>query len=183
MAINANGGNRTKFCNALAVGIVKSIKGKAFATVDVGLVPSAPAGIGTGIGVVGLQSDHMVQMAMAVMPTTGVHAEKTFKAIMDATVTHLLTAALNSTHVPVFVGTGTVVVGSIPVTIEEMASNIDQALKDAGANGGNRTIYCKALSTGIVNEILQTGTGQVVIVGPGSPIPSTGTGAGVGVIS
>lgn len=177
----ANGSNRTKFCNAVAAGITMTIIGKPFATIDIGLVPGI--GNGLGIGIIGLISDNMVQTSMQTMPRTGTNAERSFKAIMTAVVAHLTAATLTSSHTPVFAGTGTVVVGSIPVTIEEMTGNIDQQLMKVDAKGSNRTIYCKAIATGIVKEILQSGTGAVIITGSPIGIPSAGAGTGIGVIT
>lgn len=182
----ANGYNRTVFSNALAAGIVMSISGKSFNTADVGLVPGI--GVGAGIGVVGLVSSNMVNTAIAAMPTTSYNAIPMMRAIMNAVVTHLGNAAvLTSNHTPVYQGVGTIVIGSIPVSISEMTTNIDNQLTLAGANGYNRNILSQCISTGIVDEILSAGTGTVTITGTftGSPIPGPlpGAGAGVGVIT
>lgn len=119
----ANGSNKVIFANAVAAGIVMSIVGKAFATTDTGTVPGN--GTGSGTGIVGLSSSNMTSTGVAALPTTGVNAEPMMRAIMMATQSHLASAAtLSSTHTPVYEGSGTVVVGSIPVSISEMAGNI-----------------------------------------------------------
>lgn len=179
----ANGSNRTVFANAVAAGIVMSIVGKAFATADVGLVPGI--GVGSGTGVIGLSAPTMTTTAVNALPSTGVNAEPMMRAIMMATVTHLADATLTSSHTPVFLGSGTIVIGSIPVMISEMSSNIDVQLLSAGANGSNRTILSTAIATGIVNEIIAAGTGTVTIAGtftgsvPPGPVPGAGAGTGV----
>jgi hypothetical protein len=179
-AFGANGSNRTLFCNKVAKGIVMSIVGKSFSTNDVGTTPGS--GTGTGTGITGLVSSLMVSSAIAVLPSTGVNANKLFTAIMNAVVSHLASAAeLNSTHSPVYTGTGTIVIGSITVSIPEMANNIKAQLLGAGAIGVNLTILCTAIATGIVTGILTGGTGSVTITGdaPPSPVPGTGTGSGI----
>ena len=177
----ATGYNRTIFSNAVAAGIVMSIIGKSFATLDVGSV--AGSGSGSGVGLVGMNPTNMTGIAIGVMPTTGVNANPLMTAIMNAVVTHLTTATLTSTHAPVFAGTGTVVTGSIPVSIPEMAGNIDSQLGLAGAAGSNRTILSTAIATGIVTEILASATGTVTITGSPSGPPSGGSGSGSGVIT
>ena len=178
----AIGANRVIFSNAVAAGLVMSIVGKAFATTDTGTVPGN--GNGSGTGIVGLSSSNMTSVAVAALPTTGVNAEPLMRAIMMATQAHLASAAtLTSTHTPVFAGTGTVVVGSIPVVISEMAGNIDTQLGNAGANGSNRMILSTAIATGVVTEILAAGTGTVTITGSPTGTPSPGSGSGSGVIS
>jgi hypothetical protein len=178
----ANGSNKTIFSNAVAAGIVMSIAGKAFATIDIGTIPGS--GIGSGTGLTGMSSSNMASIALGVMPSTGLNAPNLMQAIMNAVVAHLgSSATLTSTHTPVFAGSGTIVVGSIPVTISEMASNIDSQLGLAGAAGSNRTILSTAIATGIVTEILAAATGTVTISGSPSGIPVGGGGSGSGVIS
>ena len=178
----ATGYNRTIFSNAVAAGIVMSIVGKSFATTDVGTVPGT--GVGSGTGIVGLSSPNMVSVAIAAMPSTGVNANPLMQAIMNAVVSHLAASAtLTSTHTPVFAGTGTIVVGSIPVIIAEMSGNIDSQLSGAGAVGVNRTVLSNAIATGIVTEILAAGTGTVTISGSPGGVPSPGGGSGTGVIT
>jgi hypothetical protein len=178
----ALGANKVKFANAVAAGIVMSIAGKTFVTADVGTTPGA--GVGSGVGITGLTSSNMVTTSMGVMPSTGVNASLMFQSIHDAVVSHLSSnALLTSSHTPVFLGAGTIVVGSIPVSISEMAGNINTQIVNAGANGSNKMILCTAIATGVVTEILSTATGTVAIVGSPSGTPSPGAGAGAGVIS
>jgi hypothetical protein len=178
----ANGSNRTIFSNAIAAGIVMSISGKSFATLDAGSVPGF--GAGSGVGLTGLNPTNMTSTSISIMPSVGVNANNFLMAIMNAVVTHLSSSAtLTSTHTPVFAGVGTIVIGSIPVSITEMKNNIDSQLSLAGAVGSNRTVLSNVIATGIVTEILNSATGTVVIVGSPSGTPSGGSGAGVGVIS
>lgn len=182
MSVGANGSNLTPFCTAVGAGIVMSIVGKAFTTLDTGLVTGIGAGVGTGI--TGLQSSDMVSIAIAQMATTGDNAEKLMQAIMNATVTHLGAASLVSVDPIVFVGAGAVVVGTIAVVQAEMASNIDSQLASVGAKGSNRTHLANAIAAGIAQEILSAGTGALVITGsPTVPTPVPGTGPGTGTIS
>ena len=178
----AIGSNRTIFSNAVAAGIVMSIAGKSFTTTDTGSVSGTGAGSGTGI--VGLTSSNMVSTALGVMISQGVNASNLMTAIMNAVVSHLSSSAtLTSTHTPVFSGSGTVDIGSIPVVITEMKSNIESQLTSVGANGVNKSNLSLAIATGIVTEILAAGTGTVTISGSPSGTPSPGSGSGSGVIS
>lgn len=181
VGFGATGSNKTIFCSAVAAGIVMSIVGKTFTTTDVGFV----AGPGTGVGasLVGMTSGNMVSVAIAALPTTGVNANNLMQAIMIAVVVHLQTAQFTSTHGPVYLGTGTIVVGSITVSTSEMAGNIDSQLGLAGAAGSNRTVLSNAIASGIVTEILASATGQVIISGTTMGTPNAGTGTGSGVIS
>jgi len=178
--VGAIGANRTVFANAVAAGIVMTIVGKSFATVDTGTIPGA--GTGSGTGLTGLISGTMITTAVGVLPTTGVNATLLMTAIMNAVVTHMGSASLSSTHTPVFAGSGIITPGSIPVLAPELASNIDSQLSSAGANGSNRTILANAIAAGVAIGFV-TATGTVTISGSPSGTPSPGGGSGTGVIS
>ena len=178
---NANGTNLSRFCLAISTGVVNSIVGKSFITVDVGSV--AGVGVGAGIGISGLVSNTMQTTALNTMTRQGPNAAKTMKVIMDSVVTHLGSATLVSADTPVFVGAGTITVGSIAVNVSEMQNNILIQLNGQGASGSNRSNLALAIATGIVNEILAAGTGTLVITGTPSGTPSPGVGAGTGTIS
>lgn len=182
VAVGANGSNLSKFCDAVAKGIVESIVGKAFVTADVGTVPGI--GTGIGVGILGLSSSTMKSTALSLMHSVGVNADKLMQAIMAATVSHLSSAAsLASTDTPVFLGTGTIVIGSITITSVEMSGNIDSELIGVGAKGVNRTELATAIGTGVASNILSSGTGTLVITGTPTGVPVPGSGSGIGVIS
>lgn len=176
----AIGSMRTVFANAVAAGIVMSVVGKSFSTIDVGTIPGT--GTGSGTGLTGLISATMTTTAVGLLPTTGVNAIPMMNAIMNAVVTHMGSAALNSTHTPVFAGSGTVVPGSIPVLAPELASNIEAQLTSAGANGSNKAILSAAIAGGVAIGFV-TATGSVSISGSPSGTPSPGGGSGTGVVS
>jgi len=177
----AIGANKMVFSNAVAAGIVMSIVGKSFSTIDIGTIPGS--GIGSGTGLTGLIGASMASIAVGALPTTGVNASPLMQAIMNAVVTHLgSNTTLTSNHTPVFAGSGIVVIGSIPVTIPGMAGNIDSQLSSAGAAGSNKTILSTAIATGVVSGILLA-TGTVTISGSPSGTPVPGAGSGSGVIS
>lgn len=185
-AAGAKGSNLQVFCSAIAAGIVMSIVGKPFTTQDTGLVPGIGAGIGTGI--TGLSSSAMKSTALAAMSSRGENADKMMQAIMDGVVSHLSgSAILISNNTPVFLGSGTVNVGSILVVAPEMGGNISSQLSAVGANGENKTNLAMAIAAGVCSNILSSGTGTVTITGtftgsvPPGPVP--GSGSGVGVIS
>lgn len=178
-AQGANGSNLSSFCTAIATGIINSIVGVSFTTTDVGMVSNN--GTGTGIGITGLSSSSMASTALATMTSQGTNASNLMTAIMSATVSHLSSSAnLSSTDFPVYSGTGTIDIGSINVNVSTMSSNIDTQLQSSGANGSNRSNLALSIATGIVNNILSSGTGTLTITGtpPGSPSPGSGTGTG-----
>lgn len=178
-AFNANGPNLTVFCNAVGKGICDHIIGKPFVTADVGSAPGA--GVGAGIGIIGLSPADMAQVALSTMSSKGPNADKFMQAIMLGIVTHLAEATLTSVHSPVYAGAGTIVPGSIGVDPDGLAGTLQNALKSANAKGPNLGNLCKALATGITTNILANGTGIVIISGAGGP--GSGSGSGSGVIS
>jgi hypothetical protein len=176
----AIGSNRLIFSNAVAAGIILTLVGKSFTTSDSG--STSGSGTGAGIGLTGMNSSIMTSLAIATLPTTGVNASPLMQSIMNAVVSHLgSNATLTSSHSPVYSGSGTIIIGSIPITITEMSGNIDSQLSLAGAAGSNRTVLSTAIATGIVTQILTSATGIVTISGSGSG--SSGSGSGTGVIS
>jgi hypothetical protein len=177
----AVGPKRTSFSNAVGNGIIMSIKGKSFASADVGL--TAGAGVGVGTGIVGLTQSEMVSIALSVMTSVGPKGKDLMDAIMAATVSHLGIATLSTVDSPVYQGVGTIVIGSIAVVESEMASNIDAQLASDGAIGPKRANLSQAIAAGVCRQILSNGTGSLVITGGGPPPPIPGTGAGVGTIS
>jgi hypothetical protein len=181
-AMGAIGSNRIIFSNAIALGVVQHISGKPFVTVDVGVIPALGNGNGIGTGIMSLDPATMTQIAISVMISTGYNAFKLMSAIMNAVVQHLSTSAtLTTVNVPVFLGTGTVTVGSIGVDIPNLKEALVTALRAIGANGYNLENLCLAIATGIVTNILSNGTGTVTITGlpNGTPIPGGGVGQGV----
>ena len=178
----ANGSNLQKFCDAVAQGIVVSIVGSTFETNDSGLTSNN--GIGTGIGIAGLSSSSMTTTALSNMSSTGSNALNLMQSIMDATVQHLSTAAsLSSTDSTVYSGTGIIIIGSISVTTSNMYNNINNSLLSSGANGINRENLSHAIATGIVTNILSSGTGTLTITGSPAPPFSPSTDVGTGTIS
>jgi len=180
-SFGANGSNLSKFCNAVASGIVMSIVGKAFVTADAGSVSGS--GTGVGVGILGLSASTMESTALSLMSSRGVNASPLMQSIMQAVVSHLSSSAsLVSVDSPVFIGTGTIVVGSIAVSASEMSNNIDSQLEAQGAVGSNRTELATDIGTAIVENILSSGTGTLTITGSGGS-PSPGSGSGTGTIS
>jgi hypothetical protein len=181
-SFGANGSNLSKFCDAIGQGIVMSIIGQAFTTFDVGIVPGS--GTGIGIGIIGLSASTMESIALSLMSSQGSNAANLMNAIMSAVVSHLSSAAtLNSIDAPVYLGTGTIVIGSIEVTANAMSANILSQMQAQGANGSNLPNLCTAIGTGVANNIISSGTGTLVITGSGTPPPISGTGSGTGTIS
>lgn len=172
----AVGINRTIFSNAIATGIVNHIVGAVFITTDIG---TGTNGTGLGNGVTSLSAVNMRNIAIATMISTGINAQPTMDAIMQAVVNHLSSASiLTSTHPQVGFGSGIINVGTIGVTIGGMEAAINAALNVVGANGVNRQNLSLSIATGVVTDILASGTGTVVISGGSGTGGSGGTGTG-----
>jgi hypothetical protein len=181
-SFGAQGSNLSIFCTGIATGIVTSIVGQSFVTFDTGTVPGS--GTGTGTGITGLSAPSMEATALGLMSSQGSNASALMNAIMNGVVTHLSNAAsLSSVDVPVFLGTGTIVVGSITVVATAMSANILSAMQAQGADGYNLSNLCTAIGTAVADNILSSGTGTLVITGTPSGVPTPGTGSGTGTIS
>jgi len=174
----AKGSNLQKFCFSVASGIINSVISSTFTTVDIGTI----AGIGTGIGtgITGLVDSVMVNDALAIMTSRGPKAVDLMTAIMDAVISYLgSNAVLTTTNAPVYIGTGTILVGSITVVASVMAQDIDTALQNSGAKGKNRANLASSIAAGVCSGITSSGTGTITITGTGTPTgPGTGTGTG-----
>lgn len=171
------------FALAVATGSVAQIVGKPFATMDVGLTPGS--GIGNGTGITGLSvsaiSSLIFSTASGLFGSSGPKLQDLCDAVAEACVEQLGLATLTSTHTPVYLGSGTIVVGSIPIIANQMANAIQ-----AGAPsfiGPQWPNLAQAIAVGQATGILTSGSGSVTIVGAPTGIPVPGAGAGVGVIS
>lgn len=172
----ANGPNRTRFANAVARGIVNHFVGKQFQTSDVG---NGLGGTGSGVGILSLNSGNMATIAYNTMTSHGPKASSFWNAIMGAVVQHLQSATqLSTTNPAVGIGSGAVIIGSFTVNISGLQSSIDAELVGDGAAGYNRPNFSLACATGIVTDVLATGTGTVSISGPAIPPGTSGTGFG-----
>lgn len=171
----AVGSNRTIFSNAIAKGIVNSIVGSTFTTSDTG---TGTGGTGTGTGITGLNSTVMINNALSTMISTGTNAQPMMDAIMNAVITHLGSATLTTVNPAVGNGTGTVNIGTFSTNILNMKTNIQTELENIGAVGVNRSNLSLSIATGIVNELLASGTGTVTISGGVGGGSTSGTGTG-----
>jgi hypothetical protein len=180
IAVGAQGSNMIKFCTAVATGIINAVKGKSFQTLDVGTVPGV--GMGTGTGILGLMPNDMAQIGLAMAPTmAGSNAMPMMLAVMQATQLYFaMAASLSSTDTPVFLGSGTMITGSLMVSMDDMTSKLKSAFTDQGAKGKNMPIVCMAISAGVTFGLLTMATGALVIVGTptGTPVPGGGSGMG-----
>lgn len=175
------------FCDIISTGTVNSIVGKPFMTVDVGALPGA--GMGTGVGLLGVLGTATSGLLFSQFGGFG-FAGPMLKQLCDVLGTslelELLKATLSSTHTPVFVGSGTVIPGSIPIVGAEIASMIQSEGASANFVGPMFAQFCLAVGNAFQLSML-TATGQVVIAGafagPVPPGPIPGGGAGVGTIS
>jgi hypothetical protein len=177
-ADGAIGTKRTSFSLAVATGIVNHVVGKTFTTADTGTFLGSP-GVGTGTGILGLSAASMKSTALGLLSSQGPKADTFLQAIMNAVVSHLSVSTLfTSTHPSVGVGTAIVTIGSISVNSVGMANSIKTELENDGAIGANLSNLCTSIATGIVTNILASGTGNIVISGIAG-IPAAGVGTGV----
>jgi hypothetical protein len=176
------------FAAAIGTGSVLSLVGKTFSTSDMG--STASAGVGVGIGLTGVSSatikGAMMLEALSKGFTPTTQQSDVFEAVGDALVTELAIASLTSTHTPVYVGTGTIDVGSIMVTASEWGGNIESTGAGLGMSGDKWPDFAAVLGKGCVAG-MATAAGNVVITGvpPGTPVPPSGgiDGVGSGVIA
>lgn len=171
------------FTDACGLGSQKTIVGKTFNTVDVGSVPGT--GVGTGTGLFNIPLSVVANGIISVCAGFGFRGPL-LPAIAQDYASSLVNESgkttLSSTHSPVFLGTGTVVPGSIPVVDVEWGNNIFSIAQSRGFIGPRWSQFAFALGVGSVRGY-KTATGTVAIVGSPSGIPVGGGGTGVGVLS
>ena len=172
------------FTAAIGGGSASSVIGASFTTVDAGSITGPGVGVGTGILtlVATRLRDAIVSALTNRFGSAGDKLLDTAEAVADTLVSQMGSVTLSSTHTPVAVGVGTLVVGSIGV----VASAWDTAMKSLGDGSGfvgdNWPDITEILADECVNEILGFGTGSVVI--SGTPVPGVpGAGVGAGTLS
>lgn len=168
------------FTDAVAQGSVGHVVGKAFVTVDTGTVPGTGAGVGVGLSGFSPISSAIYAFAVASFGQAGSKLQDLCDAIGQAHNAQLALAALVSTHSPVFVGSGTVVPGSIPVVGTGWGSQVQAAAP--GFVGSQWANFAQAIGKGCAAGY-PTATGTVVISGSPSGVPVPGAGSGAGTIS
>lgn len=176
------GSRLSDFTDAVGNGGQAHVVGKVFTTTDVGTIPGT--GVGIGIGIVGMIaatiSTLIFAAASGLFGQFGSRLMDVTDSIADACLSEMALATLTSTHAPVFAGTGTVDVGSIPVVAAGWGSAIDAAAPSfLGTQWPNFAQACGEQAT----NVLATGTGSVAISGSPSGPTIPGGGVGVGVIS
>lgn len=191
-SIGWNGSELTTFSNALGNGIIQAISGALqFTTQDTGQTPGN--GVGVGTGVTGMDDTNM----SGIIFNTGQNfwsSEQNngpgtdWQVFCDQTaqivVNHFSTnAQLDSTHNPVFDGTGTVDSYS-GIDITTVKNSITSQVPSSW-NSARFPELAEAVATGVVNEILgHSPVDTVTITGTASSTPtSPGTGTGSGVVT
>ena len=178
------GPDKQKFADAIGEGSANTLKGKSFATIDTGTVPGT--GTGQGVGLIGVPpgvvSSLIFALATAQFGGAGPQLAQLALAIETALLAELLKVSLKSDHTPVFLGTGIIVPGSIPVTGAEWGANITQAGNSKGFAGPQWPQFASVIGNACATG-MRTATGIVVITGTGSPPTSPGIGTGQGTIS
>jgi len=170
--------------NACGTGLQMSVVGKTFATTDVGTIP----GVGTGIGVgLTIPAAIVANTAFAAAVANGLLGAKTLDictAFGNALAAEAAKISLASSHNPVFLGTGTLIPGSIPILDIEIANNITMLGLSYGFVGASWPMLPQALAKGAAAGFAAA-IGSVTISGaftgpvPPGPIPGVGVGSGI----
>ena len=171
------------FCDAVAAGIVQSVQGKPFQTVDTGSVPGT--GAGSGVGVIlasGLVSSALFSASTAAFGGSGPELIGLCDDIESALISEMALSTLTSSHAPVFVGTGTITPGSIPVTAVEVSGNVSSQGAAKGLLGAQFPAFANAIGTGVQAPFPSAG-GSVTITGTPTGTPAPGAGVGQGTIT
>lgn len=175
-----NGSRMSDVTDAVGNGGQTHVVGKSFTTVDSGSTPGV--GVGTGTGITGLSgaaiSTLIIALATGSFGQAGAKLPDFADAVGDACVSELGAALLTSAHTPVFAGSGTVDVGSIPVVPAGWGSDINSA--GSSLVGSEWSNFADAMGQGQANHVLAAGSGSVSISGSatGPVVPGAGTGTG-----
>ena len=180
--MSMNGSRLHDFTDAVGNGSQSHVVGKSFDTIDTGL--TIGSGSGTGIGITAippsLVASQIYSTAVAAFGQAGSRLNDICQAIASTLVSQMALATLTSTHTPVFLGSGIVTPGSIPVVGSGWGSAIQSASSFAGSRWPD---FSHAIGVGCAAGF-DTATGMVTITGAWSgapPLPPGGTpGAGTG---
>jgi hypothetical protein len=176
-----------EFTDAVGFGSVSHIVGKSFTTTDIGSITGL--GIGTGTGIVGLISsfisDNIFNLCQSAFGQSGSRLRDITDALAQALITELNLATLTSQHTPVFLGSGTIDIGSIGVIGGPWGTSIESEGSGHGFQGIHWGNFASAIGEGQAQGVLNSGTGNLTIVGsfagatPPGPLPGAGIGTGV----
>lgn len=185
--IGFNGSKLSILTDVVGNGSALHVIGKPFSTVDVGSIPGI--GVGVGVGVSGLSasaiSSDIFSNCVSTFGQSGAKLKDFCDAMAASCVAQMALATLTSNHTPVFLGSGTVTVGSIGVVPAGWGSSIAGLGSAAGFVGSQWTNWANAIGKGHANGVKNTGTGTVTIAGsftgsiPPGPLPGAGSGSGV----
>lgn len=164
--------------DAIGKSFVDHLKTGIVSTTDVGTVPGPGKGTGTILGL--LPPVFQSQLINNLSEFTGTSLLPLVTAIANATVKHISSMAIvNTTHAPVFVGTGT---GQISGLNDSALSSMIRSAVDF--DGGPDWPYlCDGLAKSFVGFVQTNGIASVVIVGSPTGATSPGGGSGVGNIT
>lgn len=165
-----NGSKLPQFCSAIAGGFAQVLAGTSFTTTDTGVVAGTGSGTGTGLTITG----GIVETEILSLGYTGPEFQSLASAVASWAVDVGGDVEMDSTHSPVFQGSG----GIVSVLI--LASDIESAiLSMSGFTGSDWPGLVNAISSGLA-QAYSVGVGSVVITGTGAPgSPGQGTGSGV----
>lgn len=177
------GSQLQNFCDAIAKGSVLYLIGKTFATIDIGMTPGS--GIGVGTGITGCSATNIANNIVNKAKTFFSGGDQLLplcSAIGGVAVSQFATISLSSVASPVFLGSGTVMVGSFNI----LAIGWGAAIQGSGASvfkGAQWPNLATAIGYGLATEFLASGTGALTITGAAPPTPIPGGGSGTGFIS
>jgi len=177
------GENLKDLTDTIGKGTVNSVVGKPFLTIDTG--SGVAPGTGTGAGLLLIPGNISSILLLASIASFGGMGEDLpgfCDDVENSVILEMSKATLSSLHPAVYLGVGSIVPGSIPVTSVEITSQILIEGLSANLLGLLFPSFASALGTGIAAGFLTAG-GQVTISGSPPPVPTPGAGAGTGVIS
>ena len=171
LVANGNVGvNTMNFATAVATGVTLTFLGATFTTTDSG--QGNLVGVGVGTGLTGISSGSMEQNLLvsylSIFNRVGPTFEHMASAIAGAVVTELKLVSLASNHQPCWSGTGIIDPGSISVTEDELASNIEKS--GPLFFGDDWPDTALAIARGISLEVVKA-SGKLTITGSPPPVP------------
>lgn len=177
------GSNLKNMSDALSNGTINNMLGAPFQTTDTGTVIGP--GVGTGVGLLGVIASvvslAIFNAAVAKFGSAGDDLLDLTDAVAQAFVAEIALATLSSTHTPVFLGSGTIVPGSIVVIAAAIVAAIQLEGIGYGFLGDNWPDFAEVVGEELANS-LAIATGNLVITGaaviPPPPAPGVGVGAG-----
>ena len=179
------GSSAIDLCNVVGDACQMAVVGKMFSTIDTGTIPASGVSSGKGVGIIlskGLIKSAILSKGIS-QGFLGVDFNKLADSAATAFVNSMALVDLTSTHIPVFLGVGNIVAGSITISGGEITNNMIVMAKTRGLLGSYFDKFANAVGFGF-GEGIKVGTGTVTITGSPGSNPAPGSGKSItGVIT